>query len=150
MSKIGNIHKKYDCFLPLALYKGSGNIGVHHFVTDDFFTSMGETTRIIRSSFSSTGAEAVPYNAGAVKMPDPSMIKYASLIIIWGANPAATNIHLIPLLLEAKGKGTKIIVIDPVFTETAELADLYIQIFPGNRWSISLCIDERNDRDKCD
>ena len=114
MSKIGNIHKKYDCFLPLALYKGSGNIGVHHFVTDDFFTSMGETTRSYSFIFLINRSGGGSYNAGAVKMPDPSMIKYASLIIIWGANPAATNIHLIPLLLEAKGKGTKIIVIDPV------------------------------------
>ena len=53
------------------------------------------------------------------------------MIIIWGANPAATNIHLIPYLIEAKIKGAKIVVIDPLYTQTAELADLYIQLRPS-------------------
>lgn len=131
MNKIVNIHKKDNNFLPLALYKGSGNIGVHHFVTDDFFSSIGKTTRVMGSPLLTTGIEAIQYDVGAVQMSDPSMIGHASLITIWGANPAATNIYLVPILLEAKGKGAKIIVIDPVYTQTAELADLYIQILPG-------------------
>ena len=53
------------------------------------------------------------------------------MIIIWGANPAATNIHLIPYIIEAKVKGAKIVVIDPLYTQTAELADLYIQLRPS-------------------
>ena len=53
------------------------------------------------------------------------------MIIIWGANPAATNIHLIPYLIHAKIKGAKLVVIDPLYTQTAELADLYIQIRPS-------------------
>ena len=53
------------------------------------------------------------------------------MIIIWGANPAATNIHLIPHIIEAKVKGAKIVVIDPLYTQTAELADLYVQLRPG-------------------
>ena len=53
------------------------------------------------------------------------------MIIIWGANPAATNIHLIPYIIEAKVKGAKIVVIDPLYTQTAELAHLYVQLRPG-------------------
>lgn len=129
--EILNIQKKHGHLLPLALYKGSGNVGIHHYVTDHFFTSLGGTTRIFGSSTATTGFEAIEYDMGTVKMSNPSMIKDSTLIILWGANPAATNIHLIPYIIEAKAKGGKVVVIDPVYTQTAELADLYIQLRPS-------------------
>jgi anaerobic selenocysteine-containing dehydrogenase len=125
------IHRKYGSFLPLALYKYSGNFGVHHFVTEQFFSSIGPTTRIVGSPCYSAGLEAVQYDMGAVKMSDPCQIAEAKLVLVWGANPAATNIHLIPFLLEAKAKGARIVVIDPLYTQTAELADLYLQLRPS-------------------
>jgi anaerobic selenocysteine-containing dehydrogenase len=126
-----NIHHQFDSFLPLALFKGSGNIGVHHYVTDDFFSNLGETTRMYSSSSLFSGLNTTKSDTIAVNGPDPSTIKEASMIIIWGANPAATNIHLIPYIIEAKVKGAKIVVIDPLYTQTAELAHLYIQLRPG-------------------
>lgn len=126
-----NIHKTYGSFLPLAFYKGSGNVGVHHYVADHFFSSLGECTRINGSSLSSTGFEAIKYDTGAIKMSNPVALKDSQMIIIWGANPAASNIHLIPFLIEAKVKGAKLVVIDPIYTQTAELADMYIQLRPS-------------------
>ncbi len=131
ISETLNIHERFGSFLPFALFKGSGNIGVHHYVTDEFFSSIGETTRIIGSSSNSIGFQAIQSDFGAVRMSDPSTINEASLIMIWGANPAATNIHLIPFIMDAKIKGAKIVVIDPIYTQTAELADLYIQLCPS-------------------
>lgn len=132
IKQMTNIKNQYGNFLPLALYKFSGNFGVHHFVTEQFFSSIGKTTRIVGSPCNSAGIEAVQYDMGAVKMSDPSQVREAGLVIIWGANPAATNIHLIPIILEAQGKGAKIVVIDPLYTQTAELADLYIQLRPSS------------------
>lgn len=126
-----NIYDSYNNFLPIALYKYSGNFGVHHFVTDQFFSSIDGTTTIVGSPCASAGLEGVTYDLGAVKMSDPSQIKNAQLVVIWGANPAATNTHLIPIMMEAKRKGARIVVIDPLYTQTAELADLYIQIKPS-------------------
>ena len=131
ISEMLNIYKHYDSFLPVALFKGSGNIGVHHFVADEFFSSIGETTRIFGSSSLYSGFPSIEYNAGSVHRPDPSALKESSMIMIWGTNPAATNIHLIPYILDAKIKGAKIVVIDPLYTQTAELADLYIQLRPS-------------------
>ena len=131
IDKMVSIHKRYGNFLPLALYKYTGNQGIHHRVTDDFFSSLGKTTRIIGKPCSSTSKEAIQYDLGAVRMSSFSHLTEAQLIIIWGANPAATNIHLIPHLLKAKKNGAKIVVIDPIFTQTADLADLFIQIKPS-------------------
>lgn len=131
LNEMIHIHQRYGNFLPLALYKGSGNLGVHHFVTEDFFSNIGEITRFVRPSTENTGFAAIQYDVGAVKMSDPSLIKEASIIIIWGANPAATNIHLVPFIIEAQMKGSKVVVIDPIYSQTAELADLFIQIQPS-------------------
>lgn len=53
-------------------------------------------------------------------------------IIIWGANPAVSQLQNMHFLQEAKDNGTKIICIDPVFTATAAYADEYIPIIPGS------------------
>src|SRR5437762_2544142 len=53
------IHERFGSFLPFTLWKGSGNIGVHHYVTDEFFSSIGETTRIVGSSSLSIGFQAI-------------------------------------------------------------------------------------------
>ena len=146
-----NIHHQFDSFLPLALFKGSGNIGVHHYVTDDFFSNLGETTRMFSSSSLFSGLNTTESDTIAVNGPDPSTIKEASMIIIWGANPAATNIHLIPYIIEAKVRGAKIVVIDPLYTQTAELADLYIQLRPGTDGAFaSLLIKHLIEKNACD
>lgn len=131
ISELLNIQNHFGNFLPFALFKGSGNIGVHHFVADEFFSNIGETSRLFSSSSLFSGFQTNEYNSNLANRANPSAIKDASLVIIWGANPAATNIHLIPYILDAKIKGAKIVVIDPLYTQTAELADLYIQLRPS-------------------
>ena len=131
INELLNIHHHFGSFLPFALFKGSGNIGVHHYVTDDFFSTLGETTKMFSSSSLFSRLNAIESDKEAINGPSLAGIKEASMIIIWGANPAATNIHLIPYLIEAKVRGTKFVVIDPLYTQTAELADLYIQLRPS-------------------
>lgn len=128
ISEMMHIHQKHGDFLPLAFYKGTGNVGVHHYVIEEFFSHLGGTTRILNSA--SFGKKlAASHGMGAA---NPSSIQRSPMIIIWGANPAATNIHLTPYFIQARIKGAKIVVIDPLYTQTAELADLYIQIKPGS------------------
>lgn len=131
INKISNIYEQNKSFIPIGLYKYSGNFGVHHFVTDQFFSSIGNTTTIVGSPCSSAGLEGISYDVGALKMSDSDQITNAKVIIIWGGNPAVTNTHLIPFIIEAKAKGAKMVVIDPLYTQTAELADLFIQIRPS-------------------
>ena len=56
---------------------------------------------------------------------------HSNMIVLWGANPARTNIHQMKFILRAREKGATFVVIDPIFTETAKLADIYVQIRPG-------------------
>ncbi len=65
---------------------------------------------------------------------------HAKLIVLWGVNPAASGIHLMPFLKEARAAGAKLIVIDPRATALARQADLHLAIQPGTDLPLALAI----------
>jgi len=60
---------------------------------------------------------------------DPRTAKDSACIVVWGANPSAAAPHVHEHWLTESP--AKIVVIDPVCTPTAQVADLYLQPFPG-------------------
>ncbi len=69
---------------------------------------------------------------GAQKGCDPREFAESDLIIIWGSNPAFTQINLMTHISRArKERGAKLIVIDPYLTATARQADMHIRPRPG-------------------
>jgi anaerobic selenocysteine-containing dehydrogenase len=64
----------------------------------------------------------------------------ASLIILWGVNPSATGIHLIPYVREAQARGAKLIVVDPRTTPLARAADIHLAVRPGSDVGVALAI----------
>jgi anaerobic selenocysteine-containing dehydrogenase len=67
------------------------------------------------------------------KMPSVTYQDYpeAALIILWGVNPSASGIHLVPYVREAQQRGAKLIVIDPRTTALARAADIHLAVRPG-------------------
>src|SRR5207237_956550 len=76
------------------------------------------------------------------KMPSVSYQDYpeAKLIILWGVNPSASGIHLIPYLRDAQRNGAKLIVVDPRSTPLARSADVHLQVKPGTDVAVALAI----------
>ena len=64
----------------------------------------------------------------------------ARLIVMWGKNAAETNVHQMAHVLKAIERGAKLLVIDPRRTETAERADLLLQLRPGTDGALALGI----------
>ncbi len=64
----------------------------------------------------------------------------AKLIVLWGVNPSATSIHLVPYIKEAQNRGAKLIVIDPRATPMARAADIHLAIKPGTDVAVALAI----------
>ena len=64
----------------------------------------------------------------------------ARLIVVWGANPSASGIHLVPHIREAQRRGAKLIVVDPRTTQLARHADIHLQIRPGTDLPVALAI----------
>ncbi len=69
---------------------------------------------------------------------EPEQFPDAKLIIAWGANIHGTNVHLWPFIVEARRNGAKLVVIDPVKTRTAALADRHLAINPGSDLALAL------------
>ena len=59
-------------------------------------------------------------------------------ILLWGKNPFVSNVHLLPLLKEAKAGGARLVLIDPVRHKTASLADAYVAPRPGGDLALAL------------
>ena len=64
----------------------------------------------------------------------------AKLIILWGINPSATGIHLVPYIREAQSRGAKLVVIDPRTTALAKAADIHLPVKPGTDVAVALAI----------
>ena len=62
---------------------------------------------------------------------DPLDLPHARLVVLWGANPTASNTHLLPLITEAKRAGARLVVVDPRRTGSASRADLHLAVRPG-------------------
>jgi anaerobic selenocysteine-containing dehydrogenase len=63
---------------------------------------------------------------------------HARLIVLWGVNPSASGIHLVPFIQEAQKAGARLVVIDPRRTPLAKKADLYLAPRPGTDLPLAL------------
>jgi anaerobic selenocysteine-containing dehydrogenase len=138
--KIIMISDQYQSTLPLCLNKYSGNFGLLHYAAEGLFNSLGPTTQAVGSPCWSAGLDAQYLDMGGNRVSAPQEMEKASLVILWGVNPAWTAIHSLPYMYRAREKGASIIVIDPLYTQTAKKADLYIQIIPGTDGALALAL----------
>ncbi|MGL5614731.1 MAG: molybdopterin-dependent oxidoreductase [Sarcina sp.] len=80
----------------------------------------------------SAGMKAQKYDFGDAKSHSLEDMLKSKSIILWGKNPAYTAIHTASYIKKAKDKGIEIIVIDPIYTETAKkFATKYIRVNPS-------------------
>jgi len=64
----------------------------------------------------------------------------ARLIVLWGVNPSASGIHLVPYVREAQKRGAKLVVIDPRSTPLARAADVHLAVKPGTDLPVALAL----------
>jgi anaerobic selenocysteine-containing dehydrogenase len=76
------------------------------------------------------------------KMPSITYQDYpeAKLIVLWGVNPSASGIHLVPFVREAQKRGATLAVIDPRTTALARSADVHLAVKPGTDVAVALAI----------
>jgi anaerobic selenocysteine-containing dehydrogenase len=105
-------------------YKSSGNFGLMQDVTGHFFASNGNVLTD-GNLCDGAGDAGIIQGRGSNKNMSLSEIAKSDVVIIWGRNPHTTSSHLLPLI-----KGKTLIVIDPVKTKIAKMADIHIQLKP--------------------
>ncbi|MBA3393428.1 MAG: molybdopterin-dependent oxidoreductase [Deltaproteobacteria bacterium] len=66
--------------------------------------------------------------------------EHAKLIVLWGVNPSATSIHLVPVIERARAAGAKLVVVDPRRTPLARRADIHLPLRPGTDLPVALAV----------
>ena len=80
------------------------------------------------------------FTVGPVGGADPESIIHSDLIVSWGADLVATNVHLWTKIEEVRKRGVPVIVIDPRRSRTAARADWHLPIRIGTDAALALGI----------
>lgn len=121
-------HHGAEAILPYH-YGGSNGYLTDGGMDEFFFARLG-ASRLARTLCATPATEAALAVYG--KMPGVAFEDYpeAKCIIIWGGNPKASNIHLVPFLRDAKRQGAFIAVVDPKNNFSSDEIDLRIPMYP--------------------
>jgi anaerobic selenocysteine-containing dehydrogenase len=120
-------------------YGGSNGFYSDGFIDDLYFARLGASRLGVTLCAAPTTVVA---EAMYGRMPGVAFEDYpeANFILIWGGNPRASNIHLVPYLQEAKRAGAFIAVVDPVRILSPDLVDLHIPVYPGTDLPVALAM----------
>ncbi len=120
-------------------YSYAGTMGLLGYGSMDrrFFARLG-ASQLDRTICSEAGGDAWLTVYGRKFATPPEDFRLSKLIVAWGANIHGNNVHLWPMVDEARRKGARLVVIDPYRTRTAALADQHIAIRPGTDAALAL------------
>jgi len=119
-------------------YSYAGTMGIiQREAGHPFFHRLGASRldRTICSPAKGEGWEAV---MGDTPAPHPETVAQSDLVILWGANIVATNIHFLHGVKEAQRRGAKVWLIDTYQTSTAKVADETFLVRPGSDGALAL------------
>src|SRR5688572_3941324 len=117
----------------------AGTMGMVQYMSMDrrFFNKLGATL-LDRTLCSSAGKFGLKATLGGSVGMDPERFDEAKLIILWGANPIVSNLHLWTRVQAAKRRGAKIVAIDPYRSLSAEKCTQHIALMPGTDGALAL------------
>lgn len=114
---------------PLSImhYQRTGSWGATKNLSKRFWNLLGGVTTTRGSICSGAARAGQALDFGYRNGHDPSDYINSNVMILWGRNPMATNFHMIAVMKEIRKKGCKIILVDPIRSESAGSCDMHIQ-----------------------
>jgi anaerobic selenocysteine-containing dehydrogenase len=125
-----------QAILPYS-YAGTMGLVQGESMSSRFFNKLGASL-LDRTICASAGGVGYKYTIGARIGTDVEQFQDAKLILIWGGNPIASNLHFWMRAQEAKRRGAKLIAIDPYRSLTAEKCHQHIALLPGTDAALAL------------
>jgi anaerobic selenocysteine-containing dehydrogenase len=119
-------------------YEGSGSHGALGGLSMAFWRQFGGCTTTYGDLCWPAGLEATRLTYGANLHAHPRFTADSRFILLWGHNPAETNVHFWRLVLDAQARGAVVAAIDPRCTDTTDAADLHLQPRPGTDAALAL------------
>ncbi|QRX83925.1 molybdopterin-dependent oxidoreductase [Glaciimonas sp. PAMC28666] len=125
-----------QAILPYS-YAGTMGLVQSESMSMRFFNRIGASL-LDRTICAAAGGTGYKYTIGARIGTDLEQFQNAKLIVIWGGNPIASNLHLWMRIQSAKRQGAKLIAIDPYRSLTAEKCHQHIALLPGTDAALAL------------
>jgi anaerobic selenocysteine-containing dehydrogenase len=125
-----------EAILPYS-YCGTMGLIQGESMSSRFFNQIGASL-LDRTICAMAGATGYKYTIGGSVGTDMEQFQNAKLLIIWGGNPIASNLHFWTRAQEAKRHGAKLIAIDPYRSLTAEKCHQHIALLPGTDSALAL------------
>jgi anaerobic selenocysteine-containing dehydrogenase len=95
-------------------------------------------TRLERTICASAGTNGIRQAHGVSPEVDPEEWPNARYVLIWGWNPMSTAPHLWRKLLDARGNGARLVVVDPFRSKSARVADEHLSPLPGTDAALAI------------
>ncbi len=127
----------------VVFIEGGGSLGLSKALTRHFFCSLGPVTTLSGGACGEAGEAAQIADFGDAACHDYLDLKNSDAVVLWGKNPVATGVHLVPFLLDARKRGAPLVLIEVRPTETTRLADRVIQIAPSGDGFLALAVLRR-------
>jgi anaerobic selenocysteine-containing dehydrogenase len=119
-------------------YRSGGSLGLLKTLTDYFFALFGPVTVKDGDVCAGAGEAAQLTDFGEEDSNDLFDLRHSRSILLWGKNVFTSSPHLLPLLKEARARGARIVLIDPVFHKTTSIADAYYQPRPAGDFALAM------------
>jgi anaerobic selenocysteine-containing dehydrogenase len=135
--RLGEIARRSpEAIVPYS-YAGTMGLVQGDSISQRFFHALG-ASRLDRTICAAAGAAGLRYTYGSGIGMHTEFFAESELILIWGANPVASNLHFWTRAQEAKRNGAKLIAIDPYRSLTAEKCHQHIALKPGTDGALAL------------
>lgn len=118
-------------------YAGTMGLVQGDSIAQRFFHNIG-ASRLDRTICAAAGAAGLKYTYGASLGMLTEFYAESEVILIWGSNPIASNLHFWTRAQEAKRRGARLIAIDPYRSLTAEKCHQHIALKPGTDGALAL------------
>ena len=125
-----------QAILPYS-YAGTMGLVQGESMAGRFFNRLGASL-LDRTICSTAGGAGYVYTVGSRIGTDVEQFQNAKVILIWGGNPIASNLHFWTRAQEAKRRGAILIAIDPYRSLTAEKCQQHIALLPGTDAALAL------------
>ncbi len=127
-----------ESILPFC-YGGSNGLLTQGTTDERLFRSIGASrlARTVCAAPTGAASDALYGKMASVDFPDFASARF---IIIWGANPKHSNIHLMPYLKAAREAGGRVALVDPRLTMSSQYVDLHLPVFPGTDGAVALAM----------
>lgn len=135
-----SLYKKEFTSKSILYYEQYGNGAILKSIGEVFTNFLGGCTKTDGGPCWSAGIKAQKLNFGEVKSHSIDDMLNSKTIFVWGKNPAFTSIHTNQSIRKAKQKGSFVVVIDPIKTKSAEMADKYVRIKPNGDGALALAM----------